>query len=55
LKSMKVNFNIFRGHRNHQILTSLNQSGQFCRLKWGKFPTSNISKATQRYFSRRMV
>jgi hypothetical protein len=34
LKSMKVNFNIFPCQHNHQILTSLNHSGQFWRLEW---------------------
>jgi hypothetical protein len=33
LKSMKVNFSIFPGQHNHQISTSLNHSGQFCRLE----------------------
>jgi hypothetical protein len=35
LKSMKVNFNIFRGQHNHHILTSFNNSGEFQRLEWG--------------------
>jgi hypothetical protein len=29
LKSMKVNFNMFPGQHNHQILTTLNHFGQF--------------------------
>jgi hypothetical protein len=36
LKSMKVNFNIFRGQHNHHIWTSLNHPSQFWRLEWGK-------------------
>jgi hypothetical protein len=28
-----VNFSIFPGQHNHQISTSLNHSGQFCRLE----------------------
>jgi hypothetical protein len=34
LKSMKVNFSIFRGQHNYQIWTSLNHSGEFWRLEW---------------------
>jgi hypothetical protein len=30
---MKVNFNIFPGQHNHHILTSLNHSGQFWRVR----------------------
>jgi hypothetical protein len=33
LKSIKVNFNIFPGHRSHQILTPLNRRDQFSGLQ----------------------
>jgi hypothetical protein len=35
LKSMRVNFNIFPGHQNHQISTSMNHSGPLLSLEWG--------------------
>jgi hypothetical protein len=35
LKSMKVNFNVFRGQQNYWVWTSLNHSDQFWRLEWG--------------------
>jgi hypothetical protein len=42
---MKVNFNIFPGQLNHQILTSLNYSGQFLRLRVGnRFPPATSVK-----------
>jgi hypothetical protein len=36
LKSMKVNFSIFPGQHSNQIWTSLNHSGQFWGLEWGR-------------------
>jgi hypothetical protein len=33
LKIMKVNFNMFPGQHNYQILTTLNHSGQLWRLE----------------------
>jgi hypothetical protein len=41
LKSMKVNSNIFAGQHNHQIRTSLKNSGKFWRLEWGTDLLSN--------------
>jgi hypothetical protein len=38
LKSMMVNFSSFLGHHNHQIWTSLNDSGQFWRLEHLPWP-----------------
>jgi hypothetical protein len=55
LKSMKVNFNIFPGQHNHQMWTSLNHSGQLRKLEWEQIPISNISKATWRRSSRRIL
>jgi hypothetical protein len=55
LKSMKVKFNIFPGQHNHRIWTPLNTLVSSGDWSQEQIPTSNISKANWRCYSRRMV
>jgi hypothetical protein len=55
LKSMKVYFSTFPGQHNHYIWTSMNHSVSFGDQSKEHIPTSNMSKATWRCSSRRIV